>query len=166
MAETKICKECSREIIVSSNEAGLYGKLEMPFPKICFECRTKQMMAFWVFGKFRKGKSDLSGESLITVLPEKTRYPIYTSHEWYSDAWDASDYAKEYDPNRSFFEQLKELQEKIPRPHQTGRNNVDCDWCDDVWESKNCYLNRSFINCENVSYGYRNFNCRNSLDIA
>ncbi len=166
MTENKVCQTCQRTFEINPNEIGLYSKLLMPLPSACFECRIKQMLAFWTFGKFRKGKSDLSGESLITVLPEKTRYPVYTSHEWYSDAWDAMDHAQGYNPSIPFLKQLKVLQEKVPRPHQTGRNNIDCDWCDDVWESKNCYLNRSFINCENVSYGYRNFNVRNSLDIA
>lgn len=165
-SETKTCRTCNLEFLIPEDQKNLYKKIGIPTPVDCFKCRIRQMLGFWVFGKFRKGKSDLSNESLITTLPEKTRYPVYTSHEWYSDAWDATDYAQDYNPNRSFFDQLKELQGKVPRPHQTGRNNVDCDWCDDAWESKNCYLNRSFIKCENVSYGYRNFNCRNSLDIA
>ena len=121
-------------------------------------------MSFWMFGKFRKHKSDLSGEDLITVLPNKTRYPIYSFSEWYSDKWDAMDYGATYDENKSFFQQLKYLQEKVPRPHQNGSNNVRCDYCDDVWDSKDCYLSRSMIGCENIFYSYRNVNVKNSID--
>jgi hypothetical protein len=123
-------------------------------------------MAFWPFGKFRIGKSDLSGEKLITVLPDNARYPIYTSREWWSDAWDAMDYGQDYDPNRSFFDQLKELQEKVPRPHQQGAQNINCDWCDDAWESKNCYLSRSVFNAEDLIYGYRAFKVKDSIDVS
>jgi len=135
-------------------------------PTICNFCRIKLHLSFWMFGKFRKGKSDLSGESLITILPEKNRYPIYTSSEWYSDKWEAMNYGQDYDENKSFFEQLQALQEKIPHPHQSGVKNTNCDWCDDVWNSKNCYLARSMVDCEDLLYSYRNLGVKNSIDVA
>jgi hypothetical protein len=75
------------------------------------------------------------------------------------------DYRQDYDENRPFFEQLKELQEKIPHPHQNGSNNTKCDWCDDVWNSKNCYLSRSMEECEDLFYSYRNLRVKNSIDV-
>ena len=49
----------------------------------------RQLAAFWVFGTFHKGQSDLSGKRIITPLPEKVPFPIYSYDEWKSDAWDA-----------------------------------------------------------------------------
>jgi len=72
----------------------------------------------------------------------------------------------DYDSSRSFFEQLKELQEKIPHPHQNGSNNTDCDYCDDVWNSKNCYLSRSMEECEDLLYSYRNLKVKNSIEMV
>ena len=94
----------------------MYEKVGIELPTICFFCRVKNHLSFWLFGKFRKGKSDLSGESLITVLPEKNRYPIYTLTEWHSDAWEAMDFGQDYDSAKPFFTQFQELQEKIPHP--------------------------------------------------
>ncbi len=164
--QSKICIDCKNEFIIDSGDLLLYEKIGLKITEQCFECRIKQYSAFWVFGKFRKGVSDLSGESLITVLPNKPRYPIYKSHEWWSDSWDPMSSGKEYDSSRSFFDQLKELQEKIPRPHQTGENSTGCDWCDDVWNSKNCYLCRSLSKCENLSYSYRVVETKDSFDIT
>ena len=161
----KICADCKNGFIIDSGDLDLYKKVGLTIPEQCFECRVKQHFAFSVFGKFRKGVSALSSENLITVLPEKSRYPIYTSHEWWSDAWDPLSYGQGYDSKRPFFDQLKELQEKVPRPHQTGENSTNCDWCDDVWESKNCYLCRSLLNCENCSYVYRVIGTKDSFDI-
>src|SRR5216684_3925009 len=90
--QNKICIDCKNEFSIDSGDLLLYQKIGLKIPEQCFECRIKQYGAFWIFGKFRKGISALSGESLITVLPEKTRYPIYTLHEWHSDKWDAMDY--------------------------------------------------------------------------
>ncbi len=142
----------------------MYEKVGIELPTLCFFCRVKLHLSFWMFGKFRKGKSDLSGESLITVLPEKTRYPIYTLHEWHSDKWDAMKYGQDYDPDKPFLQQLQELQEKVPHPHQNGIKNTGCDWCDDVWNSRNCYLSRSMEGCEYLYYGYRNLKVKNSID--
>jgi hypothetical protein len=144
----------------------MYGKVGIELPTLCFFCRVKLHLAFWPFGKFRKGKSDLSGENLITILPEKSRYPIYSLHEWHSDKWNALDYGVEYDPEVPFFTQLQNLQEKVPRPHQSGANNTKCYWCDDVWNSKNCYLSRSMEECEDLLYSYRNIKVRKSIDVS
>ncbi len=164
--ETKICQNCKNEFEIISEDFILYEKIGLQAPKVCFECRSKNYFAFWPFGKFRKSKSDLSGDGLITVLPNNPRYPIYKSEEWWSDKWDPIDSGQEYDPSRSFFEQLKELQEKIPRPHQTGESSINCDWCDDIWDSKNCYLSRSLSRCENTNYSYRVLNTKDSFDIV
>lgn len=161
---SKICEHCKEKFLIKDDEFVLYTKVGIELPVLCFFCRLKLLFSFWPFGKFRKGLSDLSGESFITVLPEKPRYPIYTLSEWYSDKWDAMSYGQNYDSSQSFFTQLKALQEKVPRPHQLGSKNTGCDWCDDVWESKNCYLSRSMIGCEDLLYSYRNINVKNSID--
>ena len=38
---------------------------------------------------------------------------------------------------------LLSLQSVVPHPHQTGIKNVNSDWTDDMWESKDAYLTRS-----------------------
>ena len=164
--ETRQCEHCKDIFTIQTGEFSLYKKTETELPTLCFSCRVKLHFSFWMFGKFRKGVSDLSGESLITVLPEKNRYPIYSLHEWHSDKWEAMDYGQDYDRERSFFEQLKELQEKVPHPHQNGANNTGCDWSDDVWNSKNCYLSRSMEECEDLLYSYRNVRVKNSIDVT
>src|SRR3990167_1671453 len=119
--EQGICKICQKDFVITPDEIVMYDKLEMERPKLCFQCRVQQKLAFWVFGKFRKTKSDLSGESLITALPSNPRYPIYSAKEWWSDSWEAK--SLDYDPNRPFFDQIKDLQNFVPRPHQVGENS-------------------------------------------
>ncbi len=162
--ETRNCQNCKKDFAITPEEFSAYQKVGIELPVICFSCRVQQHFSFWPFGKFRKGTSALSGESFITVLSEHVKYPIYTLKEWHSDAWDPMVYGIAYDPNRSFFDQLVDLQVKVPRPHQTGTNNIGCDWCDDVWNSKNCYLSRSMEKGEDLYYAYRLFECKNCID--
>ena len=164
--ENKICSDCKTNFIIDEGDLNLYEKVGLKIPNKCFDCRMKQYFIFSNFGKFRKGTSDLSGTNFITVLPENARYPIYNSHEWWGDSWDPMNYGQDYNPDRPFFEQLKELQEKVPRPHQIGQNNTNCDWCDDTWGCKNSYLSRSMLDCENLNYGYRCIKIKDSFDIV
>ena len=164
--EIKNCQHCGNIFTISEGEFSLYKKVGIELPTLCFFCRIKLHLSFWLFGKFRKGKSDLSGESLITVLPENSRYPIYTLSEWYSDKWEATDYGVDYNPKIPFLKQLQVLQEKVPHPHQNGSKSTGCDWCDDVWNSKNCYLSRSMEECEDLLYSYRNLKVKNSIDVS
>lgn len=164
--ENKICVDCSKEFTIDEGDLTLYEKVGSSPSSQCFPCRMKQIFSFWYFGKFRKGVSALSGANLITVLPQDFRSPIYTHEEWYGDKWDAIEYAQDYDPDRSFFDQLKELQEKVPHPHQTGSNNIKCEYCDDAWNSKNCYLSRSMKGCEDLMYSYRNLSVKASVDVT
>ncbi|MFA5773382.1 MAG: hypothetical protein WC908_01775 [Candidatus Paceibacterota bacterium] len=162
----KVCEHCKKEFSITKDKLSMYEKVDIELPTLCFFCRIKLHLSFWLFGKFRKGVSDLSGDSLITTFPEKNRYPIYTLTEWHSDAWDVMSFGQDYDSSKPFFTQLQKLQEKVPHPHQNGSKNTNCDWCDDVWNSKNCYLSRSMEVCEDLYYSYRNLRVRNSIDVV
>ena len=158
------CTTCKKQFSVEPHAAEMYAAADAPMPQECSTCLAQRQLAFFPFGKFRKGRSDLTGATLFTTFPENARFPIYTTAEWHSDAWEPP--SQTYNASRSFFEQFAELQASTPRPHLTGIESNGCDWCDDVWDSKNCYLCRSLAWGENLSYGYRVIRCRDSLDIA
>ena len=160
----RICEHCKKGYSITEIEESLSKKIGVELSSICSDCLARQHLSFWLFGKFRKIKSDYSGESLVTVLPEKNRYPIYSLKEWFSDKWEGLDYGIDYNPEESFFLRLQKLQEKVPHPHQNGINNTNCDYCDDVWSSKNCYLSRSMEDCEDIICSYRNVKVKNSVD--
>lgn len=161
--EQKTCRDCGGGFQVSSEDVSFHERIDVPSPDVCPECRAMRRLAFWPFGKFHKRNCDLTGEKIISIFPPDARFPVYRTANWYSDKWEPP--SLDYDPSRSFFDQLYELQNKTPRPHQFGANNTNCDYSDDVWESRNCYLCRSFIHGENISYSYRFVRCRDSYDL-
>ena len=165
-SQTKACQNCKQDFVIEPDDFAMYEKFELPAPTSCPYCRFKYMLAFWVFGRFRIAKSALSGKTIITVFPESVPFPIYDRTEFVSDAWDPLTYGRDYDQSRSFIEQLVELQSVVPHPHQFGIKNVNSDWTDDMWESKDAYLSRSGLHLEFVSYGYRVLACKNCVDIA
>ncbi len=156
--ETRICAVCKNEFRIVPEDAEYWAKFKLPVPEECHICLWKGMLSHWVFGKFRKLKSPLSGKTVITTFPEMVKFPVYSYSEWVSDVWDPMSYGQDYDPNAAFFEQFRALRDKVPHPHSSGSNSVNSDWCDDVWSCKDCYLCRSLLECEHVSYGYRVLN--------
>jgi hypothetical protein len=125
----------------------------------------KQLLAFWPsLGPWYKRKCDFTGETILTNLSDKARFPVYKYEVFISDQ--RTPIEATYDPNQSFFAQLKKLQEANPRPHQIGENNENCFYCDDVWGCKSCYLSTSMLECENLFYSYRNLKGVDSIDLV
>lgn len=71
VSETKLCQNCRQEFGIAPDDPDFYANLGVPVPDQCPQCRWKRQLSFWIFGKFRKTKSDLSGKSIITTLPER-----------------------------------------------------------------------------------------------
>jgi len=162
----RICESCKKEFVPTADDLVMLARLDLPPPSECVRCTWRHMLAFWVFGKFRKTESALSGKRIITCFSESARFPIYARDEWISDAWDPLVYGREYDSSIPFFDQLAKLQHRVPHPHQSGVNNTNCEWSYDVWNCKDAYLCRSLLDCEHVTYGYRIVNCKNSIDLV
>lgn len=165
-SEIKTCIKCKTAFQINERESAIFKNADIPLAEECSICIWKNLLAFWVFGKFCKTTSALSGKTIITNLPNVRQFPLYTYEEWIGDNWNPLSYGEHHDETRPFLIQLKELQDKVPHPHQSGVKNVNCEWNDDVWNSKNCYLCRSLLDCEEVYYGYRMFRCKNSIDLV
>ncbi|OGZ91563.1 MAG: hypothetical protein A2599_01790 [Candidatus Staskawiczbacteria bacterium RIFOXYD1_FULL_39_28] len=165
-SENKKCEKCNQGFVIQEDDIAFYEKMDLPLPTLCPECRFKYLLAFWMFGRFRITTSALSNERIITEIPESAPFPIYERSEFVSDAWDSLFYGRDYNESRSFIEQLVELQLKVPHPHQVGTKNINCDWANDAWESKDAYLTRSGLHMDTVFYGYRLLNCKNSVDLT
>ena len=164
--QVKICQNCKNQFMIESEDLAFYERFAMPPPVECPRCRWRHLLAFFAFGRFRKTKSALSGRTIITIISPNVKFPIYDKVEFVGDNWEPLSYGRTYDPSRSFLEQFAELQAAVPHPHQSGIQNVNCDWCDDVWSCRECYLCRSLFECEYVNYGYRIIRCKNAVDLT
>lgn len=164
--QEKTCEDCGVGYSVMPEDLDMYAVHGVPAPARCPDCRFRYLLSFWNFGRFRIAKSALSGQNIITVIPETAPFPIISRSEFVAEEFEALEYGIDYDPSQSFFEQVRGLQAKVPHPHNLSNKNINSDWCDDVWESRECYLCRSLFQCEFVSYGYRIVRCKNSIDIT
>jgi hypothetical protein len=156
------CNQCNTGFEILAPR--FYKQLELPEPSSCPTCYRKQRLAFWPYGILQKRKCDFSGETIISTYSPDAHFPVYKREHWFSDKWEAP--KMNVDLNRSFFDQLYELQSKTPHFHQLGKNNVNCDYADDVWDCKNCYMSCAMAGDEDVYYVYRLINSKDCMDVT
>lgn len=112
--ETKICVNCQKEFIVEPQDFAFYEKMGVPAPTFCPECRFQRRLIFLNFVNLYKRKCDLCGKETISTYTPESPYKVYCPACWWSDDWDPTDYGRNYDFSRPFFEQFNELWHEVP----------------------------------------------------
>ncbi len=160
----KTCKNCSSNFTVFAEDLDFYQaisptfngeKFLIPPPTHCPSCRRQRRMSFRNERSLYTRKCDLTGQNIISVYSPDKSFKVFQHKEWEGDAWDPLDYGRDYEPNRSFFEQFKALQKVVPKKAlhipdsmincdycNYGGNSKDCYLCFAPWESQNCFYSR------------------------
>ena len=89
---------------------------------------------------FYRDTCKLCGRSIISIHAPDGPFTVYCRECWQSDKWDPMDHGREYDFERPFFAQYRELMEAVPRPALTGTNSVRSDFSSGGHSCKNCYM--------------------------
>lgn len=160
------CKTCSNEFEIRDEDLVFYEQMKSPSPLHCPDCRMMRRLAFRNERTLYRKNCDLCKESGVSLYPDGTAFPVYCHKCWWSDKWDAKDFATDYDPNRPFLEQFKELQSKVPRIALLVIDSVRCDYTNNAGENKDCYLIFAAENNEDCMYGRLIQSCKNSVDCA
>src|SRR3989344_7127065 len=107
--ETKQCQNCKQSFVIEPEDFDFYKKMDVPAPTFCPECRFQRRLMFRNERTFYKRNCELCGKSVISLFAPERGRRVYCQPCWWGDGWDGADYGISYDPNRNFFEQLKEL---------------------------------------------------------
>lgn len=122
------------------------------------EYRFRELGSFWQHWNLHNRKCDRTGKNIISVFRPDCEYPVWHKDEWIAHA---DPPGAEVDFTRPVFPQMWEFFQKSPLPHTTGTGNENCEYADDVWFSRNCYLCHSMAHCEDLSYCYRTLKSAN-----
>jgi len=151
-SKTKKCQNCHKEFIIEPEDFEFYKKIDVPEPTFCPECRMQRRLA-WHNEVFPyKRKCDFSGKDIFSMYRPNNSFKVYHEKIWWSDKWDPLEYGRDYDFNRSFFEQFYELLLDVPRLSSLSVGSVNCDYCILTLNSKDCYMALANIS-ENCMYG-------------
>ncbi len=149
----KTCKTCEKEFVIKDEDMVFYEQMSVLPPIYCPDCRMARRLVFRNERTFYKRACDLCEKDIITVYAPTSPYKVYCHDCWWSDDWNPKDYGREYDFNKSFFKQYKELQMEVPRLGLMAFNNVRSDYTNGSAENKDCYLIFAADYNEDCMYG-------------
>jgi len=150
-SQTKTCQNCHKDFVVEPEDFNFYERIKVPPPTFCPECRCVRRMS-WRNERSLYKRDSLSGKSVITCFSPESGVSVYDRDYWWSDEWDPLSYGADYDFNRSFFEQYRELLDRIPMPALFLSRSTNSDYCNHTGEAKNCYLSHACWILEDSNY--------------
>jgi hypothetical protein len=160
--ENKTCKQCSKGFVIEDEDLDFYKKIsptfnsknfEIPSPTLCIKCREIRRLAWRNEVSLYRHKCDKTGKDIISMFSPNKPYKVYETEEWWKDDWDATEYAQEFDPSKSFFDQFEELIKKVPRNSLMNTNTENCKFSNYIAETKDCYMCfTTYFNSEKMIY--------------
>ena len=150
--EVKSCQNCKSEFPIEPEDFEFYAKVAVPPPTWCPTCRTMRRAMFGNYSLLFRKTEKRTGKVLFSTYPEASPYEIYEHDYWWSDAWDAMEYGRDYDFSRPFFSQFYDLLRSVPLPSKAVRGMINSDYSNAASYLKNCYLVFNGGECENCYY--------------
>src|SRR3989344_4713434 len=137
-SETITCQNCHNEFVIEPDDFAFYEKMKVPAPTWCSECRLIRRLAYREERSFFKDRCVKCKKDIVSLYAPGHLFPVYCSECWWSDSWDGTDYGKEYDFQKPFFQQLRELQDRVPTQATNLRNSTNCEYCHGTIRCKDC----------------------------
>lgn len=163
---TKQCTQCSKTFKIEDQDVEFYKKIDVPQPTHCPDCRQQRRLAqinqLFLYSR----KCNATDKALISNHHPDQLYPVYDSAYWYSDQWDPTQYGREFDFTKPFFEQWQELSKVVPRPALTTAYEFDQNspYTNYSGKNKNCYMIFDSDENEDCYYSYSLNGCKQCLD--
>src|SRR3990167_3553860 len=153
-SETRKCQNCKSDFIIEPEDFRFYEKISVPPPTWCPECRVVRRMVFRNERALYKRKCDFSKKEIISQYHADILFPVYETRIVYSDDWEPP--YLDYDPTKSFFEQLAQLSNIVPRPALlTDVTSIEHNslYQNAASRNKNCYMVFASGDNEQCLYG-------------
>lgn len=143
---------------------------EITEPTLCPKCRMIRRLSFRNERHLYHRKCDMSGKQIVSMYSPDKLIKVYDQKDWWSDKYDPLEYGRDFDFNRGFFEQFKELMEVVPRINLNAKDNDNSDFCNFSVFNKNCYLcftcghNQDSLYCNRMNNCSDCFDCSNTTE--
>lgn len=151
----KNCGCCDNPFVVSDDDIAFYEKLSVPAPEWCPECREMRRMSWCNEGILYMRSCDMCSKKVVSQFSPENPRKTYCIHCWWGDKWEALDFGREVNLNRSFMEQFQELLLAVPHAHtNTDLANENSEYTHHAGHEKNCYMMFHCSFAEDCYYGY------------
>jgi hypothetical protein len=162
--EAKVCQNCKKDFVIEPDDFDFYEKMKVPAPTFCPECRFIRRAVWRNERTLYRRNCDLCKKNIISIYSPKSPYVVYCNECYHGDEWDSSSFGREYDFSRPFFEQLKELQLRVPRSYSFVFQNTSSEYVNGAAYNKNCYMVFVSDNNEDSIYSYHLMHSKSTAD--
>ena len=168
------CRQCSAPFDILPEENDFLQRITpsfganrfpVPPPGLCPLCRFQRRLAWRSELNLFRRKSSKSGRDMISFFPPPVKLKVYSWDEWWQDDWDGTEFGRDFDFSRPFFEQFSDLIGDVPLiglSLSSGQENSDYTNC--AGYNKNCYLLAAANYNEDCYYGNYLNHCRYCVD--
>lgn len=163
---TKVCKNCQQDYTITPQDESFYGKLKVPAPTHCPDCRLQRRLAWRNEKSLYKRKCDLCHKDIIAIFPADSKYKVYCQECWWGFSWEPMQYGRDFDFSRPFFEQFAELLKEVPFFSLLNQASSleNSEYVNHVTDAKNCYLVFAANYLEDCLYSSYIWECKDTLD--
>ena len=152
-SSVQACQNCKNNFLIEQDDFSFYEKIKVPPPTFCPECRYIRRLLDRNEYNLYKRKCDATGENIISIYREDLPFPVYKQEYWKSDKFDATEYGRSFDFNRTFFEQYEELRRVVPHLALVNSSSVNSEYTNQSNNNKDCYMLVTSDLCEKCLYG-------------
>ena len=137
----KKCAVSTRQFEPSDADKTFYQALEVPEPTLCPEERRRRRLAFRNERSLHYRGCDATGKRILSLYGPDTPFVVVDNDYWWSDEWDGTEYARDFDFNRTFFEQFEELLQSVPKMARIQQGEqLNSTFCNCTANNKDCFL--------------------------
>lgn len=169
MSTTEIIRTClisGKQFAISPAEQDYCKQNGIPLPVVHPHERLRHMLVFRNRLYLYHDKCALSQKPMLSCVPPESKYKVYDIDVWESDQWDGTEYGREYDFSRPFFEQFEDLVKTVPWPNLAIMKSLmeNSDYTNGITSAKNCYLLFSSSFNEDCYFSSYLIHCKNIVD--
>ena len=165
-SQNVVCQNCKVSFIIDPEDFNFYEKIKVPPPTFCPECRYIRRLLDRNEYNLYKRKCDATGKDIISIYRSDAPFPVYNQEYWKSDKFDGMEYGRNFDFDRSFFEQYEKLRRVVPHLAIVNSNSVNSEYTNQSQDNKDCYMLIESSNNERCNHCYWMQKSKDCLDCA
>ncbi len=146
-------------------ERAFVKKMGFPMPTLSSEERHQRRLAYRNERTIYQDTCDLCKKNIISLYSPDKNATVYCQTCWWSDNWDPKEYGQDFDFNKPFFTQFKELQDRVPKLSLLNSKAENSEYCNATTENRNCYLVFGGDYNEDCYDSVFNFHCKDVCDV-
>lgn len=146
----KTCKFCQKPFEIAPEDEEFYARIDVPHPTLCPKDRNRRRASFRNERNLYHRKCDATGKEIISMYSPDKPFKVFDQEYFWGDTWDPRNYGRNFDFERPFFEQFRELQVATPRLSLFNYQSENSYYTNHAGKNKNCYMGVDLGSCEDV----------------